>query len=308
MIWNKKGLIFENAGLHPKLFSHASNPLAIQLDDNIYRVFYSGRDAENRSSVSYFDYDFESMKIVFECNQPLISHGSENTFYSHGISIGNYYEVDGNKYLNFMGWQIPENEHWRGKIGRLLISGDLDQLTIDSKYPLLDTDTEDPISLSYPWIHYKEGIYQMWYGSTVYWDTETEEMLHIIKYAESSNADTWVRKGEAIPFILGKSQAFSRPSVIQNESGYHMWFSYRGKLKSKYRIGYAFSADGIKWECDYENIGIDISETGWDNDMICYPFVFVRENSLYMLYNGNDYGKTGIGLAVLNGLSLQNGC
>ena len=33
--------------------------------------------------------------------------------------------------------------------------------------------------------------------------------------------------------------------------------------------------------------------------MICYPFVFDYSGNRYMLYNGNEYGKTGIGLAIL---------
>ena len=37
--------------------------------------------------------------------------------------------------------------------------------------------------------------------------------------------------------------------------------------------------------------------------MIEYPFVFDHDGSRYMLYNGNGYGKTGFGLAVLEGRS-----
>jgi hypothetical protein len=33
--------------------------------------------------------------------------------------------------------------------------------------------------------------------------------------------------------------------------------------------------------------------------MIEYPFVFDHQGRRYLLYNGNDYGKTGVGLAVL---------
>ncbi len=40
---------------------------------------------------------------------------------------------------------------------------------------------------------------------------------------------------------------------------------------------------------------IDVSESGWDSEMIKYPCVFEHEGQLYMLYNGNSYGKTGIG-------------
>ena len=77
-----------------------------------------------------------------------------------------------------------------------------------------------------------------------------------------------------------------------------MWFSYRGKPGITYRIGYASSDDGIKWDLNIENAGIAISKTGWDSKMIEYPYVFLHKKQTYMLYNGNDFGKTGIGLAI----------
>ena len=33
--------------------------------------------------------------------------------------------------------------------------------------------------------------------------------------------------------------------------------------------------------------------------MICYPNVFDYNGNRYMLYNGNAYGKSGFGLAIL---------
>jgi hypothetical protein len=48
-----------------------------------------------------------------------------------------------------------------------------------------------------------------------------------------------------------------------------------------------------------DQAGIDVSDSGWDSDMICYPRVFSHVGRLYMLYNGNGYGKTGFGLAVM---------
>ena len=48
-----------------------------------------------------------------------------------------------------------------------------------------------------------------------------------------------------------------------------------------------------------EEVGVDISESGWDYEMICYPFVWEHKGEKYMLYNGNSYGKTGVGLAIL---------
>ena len=57
--------------------------------------------------------------------------------------------------------------------------------------------------------------------------------------------------------------------------------------------------DGINWERMDEKMNLSISESGWDSEMICYAYLFEHDSKLYMLYNGNGYGKTGIGLAVL---------
>jgi len=294
MKWQKLGRIFEVENIHNKLFSHASNPLALKLDETIYRIFYSSRDKQNRSSVSYFDFDMDNLKVIFQHNEPLFEHGNNNSFYPHGVSIGNVYSINDKNYILFMGWQV-EKEHWRGDIGRLeLINKKLIKINPDEVF--IKCDEEDPISLSYPWVLFDEGIYKMWYGSTITWDAGNNEMLHIIKYATSKNGINWDKHGIAIPYDIGTAQAFSRPTVIKENGIYKMWYSYRGKI---YRIGYAESSDGINWSRQDENVGIDVSESGWDGQMLCYPFVFNYKNDKCMLYNGNDYGKTGIGLAVL---------
>jgi hypothetical protein len=91
--------------------------------------------------------------------------------------------------------------------------------------------------------------------------------------------------------------AIARPCVVKTGDGYRMWYSYRGDA---YRIGYAESADGLEWERKDAEAGIDVSSEGWDSEMIEYPFVFEFGDDLFMLYNGNGYGATGIGLAVLD--------
>jgi len=126
----------------------------------------------------------------------------------------------------------------------------------------------------------------------------------VIHHAISDDGNNWYRSGLAVPYELGLVQAFSRPTVVINECGdYEMWFSFRSGSGQSYRIGYARSVDGINWILDLKNAGIDISPSGWDSEMIEYPFVFDHNGSRYMLYNGNGYGKTGFGLAVLEGSS-----
>lgn len=301
--WKKLGQIYtpEMSGRHPKLLTHAANPLPIHVAGDIYRIFYCGRDDQNRSSVGAVDIDIVQRNVITEHSTPFFEHGPVGSFYSDGISIGNCYEADGITYMLFMGWQHPSDGHWRGDIGRLIVTPEI-SLKLEDENFFLGIDSTDPVSLSYPWVQpLSESGFNMWYGSTLTWDAGNGEMLHVINHAYSADGHQWHRTGLAVPFELGRAQAFSRPTVLINKSGdFEMWFSFRGGADEKYRIGYAKSDNGKNWRLDLKNSGIDVSPTGWDSEMIEYPFVFNHNGVRYMLYNGNGYGKTGFGLAVLD--------
>jgi len=297
MNWKKLGQVYNLKSIDKYLLTHASNPLAVHLKDDIYRIFFSGRDKNNKSSVGYVDIDILKRLVVDICKETVLKYGEDDSFYSHGVSIGNIYSLNKKDYMLFMGWQIRDGGHWRGDIGRLLLENN-EKLLLNPKEAFMVCDDEDKISLSYPWVMHDEGIYKMWYGSTDDWTSSNGEMVHLIKYATSKDGNIWEKHGLAIPFEIGIAQAFSRPTVFKDNDGYHMWFSYRSGDGTKYRIGYAHSCDGFKWDRK-ENSGIDASKDGWDSEMICYPFIFEHKGKKYMLYNGNDYGKTGFGLAVL---------
>ena len=301
--WRKLGHLYCPAahGRHPALLTHAANPLPVHLHGDVYRVFYSGRDIANRSSVGAVDVDLVRREVVLDHPEPFFLRGPKGSFFADGVSIGNCYEVGGKRYMLFMGWQAPEGQQWRGDIGRLEVLPDL-TLRLDSTDPFMASDATDPLSLSYPWVMPDSGgQLRMWYGSTRAWDAGNGEMLHVIQQARSHDGHRWERLGLAIPYSLGKAQAFSRPTVLRTgPNDLAMWFSYRSGDGSKYRIGHAVSADdGGSWQLALDRAGIDVSPDGWDSEMIEYPFVLTHAGRRYMLYNGNGYGKTGFGLAVL---------
>lgn len=301
--WFKLGRLYdpEAKPRHFKLASHAANPLAVRMSGDVYRIFYSGRDAENRSSVGAVDVDIVRRKVLREHHAPFFVHGSTGSFFADGVSIGNCYDAGGVRYMLFMGWQSHTGQHWRGDIGRLVVTEDF-SLRMDRPDPLLGADRMDPISLSYPWVQENPcGGYDMWYGSTLAWDAGNGEMLHVIHHASSVDGHVWRRSGLAVPYEIGLAQAFSHPTVFRDRCGLMtMWYSYRGVAKRTYRIGAAKSQNGSVWDLDLDGSGIDVSGSGWDSEMVAYPYVFEHGGDLYMLYNGNGFGKTGFGLAILD--------
>jgi hypothetical protein len=298
--WIKQGRLYSlpEGGLHPKLKTHAANPLPVHLTGDVFRIFFCARDEQSRSSVGAVDIDIVTREVVREHLEPFFEFGPQGSFYEAGVSIGNCYQAGGRRYMLFMGWQAPQGGHWRGDIGRLLVEDDL-MLKLDADVPLLGSDEVDPVSLAYPWVmEMPGGGFRMWYPSVVSWETGNGEMVAVIKAAQSENGVQWIREGLAVPYALGQAQAFSRPTVLAGNDGYEMWFSYRSGTGQTYRIGYATSPDAVSWTLALSEAGIDVSESGWDSEMIEYPFVFEHGGQRYMLYNGNSYGKTGFGLAL----------
>jgi len=300
MRWVNRSHLYSCDGLHSKLNSHAANPLPLHLKDDIYRIYFSARDSRNRSSVGAVDFDIVERRLVKEHRTPFFTYGPSDSFYSHGVSIGNAYQVGSTWYMLFMGWQQPKGEHWFGEIGRLIVNSDF-SLSLDSNEPFFGLDKEDPISLSYPWVEKLGDQYQMWYGSTIEWDVGNDEMLHIIKSATSEDGHTWRKTGKAIPYSIGHAQAFSRPTVLaQKDMPLTMLFSYRSGDGSSYKIGSSVCAPDSKWQEVKDVSSLSAASKGWDSQMQEYPFVWQHKDQVHILYNGNDFGKSGFGIATLS--------
>ena len=171
--------------------------------------------------------------------------------------------------------------------------------------PLLDRTRDEPNFVASNCVLEDQGIYKIWYLSCTDWfkNTKTGKVTHKyhIKYAESCDGIEWNRNGKvAIDYKDSHEYAISVPRVIRDGDLYKMWFSSRGsKDVPTYRIRYAESVDGIHWSRCKNDVVLDVSDDGWDSEMVCYPFVFDHKGKRYMLYNGNRYGESGFGIATL---------
>jgi hypothetical protein len=170
-----------------------------------------------------------------------------------------------------------------------------------SDAPLLDRTSAEPYLLvASPFVLREDAGWRMWYMSGAGWELEDGKPKHYYRIYDADSVDglSWQRSGRVVVDFVEGEYAISRPSVIRDADCYRMWFASRGDV---YRICYAESIDGRAWERKAVQRGAEPSEEGWDSEMICYPHVFDHGDRRYMLYNGNGYGRTGFGLAVLEG-------
>ena len=129
------------------------------------------------------------------------------------------------------------------------------------------------------------------------WGAREESMQHVIKYAESSDGMRWERHGHvAIPLHASGEFAVARPCVLHDDGRYRMWYSRR---TPDYRMGYAESRDGLAWTRRDSDAGLAPSPGSWDGQSVEYACVFDADGERWMLYNGDDYGRAGFGLAML---------
>lgn len=299
MKWRKIGLVFCPNNHYAWMRTHAANAVAEHIDGDIYRIYFSCRDEHNRSSIGYVDIDLRKpTQVLRVSDRPILGPGPAGTFDDNGTSMGWLLRVSHRRYLYYLGWNLGVTVPWRNSIG-LAISDSVDgDFAKYSMAPVMDRGAVDPFSISYPCVLCEGDHWRMWYGSNLKWGTDQKDMAHVIKHAQSNDGIHWHRDGRvALDFKSPDEYAMSKPCVMMEQSRYRMWYSFRGRA---YRIGYAESVDGLHWERMDEQAGIAVSDSGWDSETVEYPFVFEHRGQKYMLYNGNGYGRTGFGIAVLD--------
>jgi hypothetical protein len=299
MRWRKRGLLISTPAPVSWGVSHAMVPVA-ELRENSVRVYFSARDADGRSSTGYADFDPAAPnETVRYAASPLLRPGALGAFDDSGAMGASLVDRGGRKYLYYIGWSRGVSVPFYTFVGCAVSVDGGESFSRVSLAPVVERGPHDPFLTTSPWVLVEDGLWRLWYASGTGWTREGEEPHHFynIKYAESDDGLTWRRSGvTCIDLAEASEYAIARPCVVNDGDLYRMWYSYRGDA---YRIGYAESRDGIEWERGDAEVGIDVSGDGWDSQMIEYPCVFDYGGARYMLYNGNGYGETGIGLAVL---------
>lgn len=302
MRWRKLGQVFVPDKNREWMLSHAAVPFAERLDDDLFRIYFSSRDCRNRSSTGFVVIDLKQPEKILEISEEsVLSLGDAGAFDDSGAMLSWIVENGTRRYLYYIGWNLGVTIPFRNAIG--LAVSDNSKAFVKYRGPVVDRGPVDPCFVASSCVLIDKNRWRMWYLSCEGWENIERKPRHRynLKYAESADGVNWDRKGKVcIDFKSPDEYAISRPSVLKDKEIYRMWYSYRGDA---YRIGYAESCDGMNWTRKDEEAGIGVSDSGWDSEMIEYPHVFDHRGERYMLYNGNGYGRSGFGLAVLEKIS-----
>jgi hypothetical protein len=278
--------------------TYTSNPVAYHLHGSLFRIYFNSRDTMNRSEVWSVDFDLQAMQIVESSLKVQLDYrGKFPQYCQNGISLGSVFTLSNERFIGFMGWYVPHRKHWVGEIGRLRIDSEFNLELFDSS-PWIGISPDDPVSLSYPAVQEVKGGSDIWYGTTRTWDAGNGEMLHTLERSHLDHYGAITKTQAVVPYQLGEAQAFSRPSLI-NAGGVTLFsYSFRGN-QNKYQIAVrTMEAIGESVEFGEPSV-FSPGQIAWENEMVEYPYMVQYQGKIFMLYNGNSFGKSGIGLAEI---------
>jgi hypothetical protein len=317
MKWKKLGKIFDPTQykLPNECIQFAQSPQALVFD-NFVRIYFSTRSVDKnnkkyRSHIAFVDMHKNLRDVITVSDKTVIALGGLGCFDEHGIFPMNVVRHGDAIYGYTCGWNRRVSVSVDTAIG-LAISHD-NGLTFEriGNGPVLAATMREPCLVGDGFVKVIDGMFHMWYifgtGWKRYSPVAVPDRQYKIGHAISSDGINWLKE-EALQIIqdkLGPDESQALPTVIEIDERHHMFFCYRQSFDFRensgrsYRVGHAWSDDLVNWTRDDENPLLDVTPDDWDADMLCYPHVFECDSKIYLLYNGNEFGRYGFGLAVL---------
>ncbi len=298
MKWTKKGSIFRPDPEFPWMKTYAWAPTAEQIDDDIFKVYFGGRNADNMTQTGWFTFNINNPETVLDISrEPILKLGPLGSFDDSLILSCAVVNHDDKKYLYYVGWM-------QGKRVRYYPALDWPYLPTTGKRfknihgAMIERSDNDPYGMASPFVLYDNGTWHLWYASYRRWELRGDEPWphYEIRYARSTDGVNWACRNRR---CIGSEdqEAVARPYILKEDGVFKMWYCYRIKY-GNYTIGYAESVNAEDWELMPDKVGIELSDSGPDSLMMAYPCVFNHRGKKYMLYNGNNFGEEGICMAV----------
>lgn len=303
MNWSKKGLIYCPDGVVDWKNQFAMLPTPLLLSNGILRIFVGICDKNNVGRIGYVDVNPSNPSEIIEVSEtPILDIGMKGAFDDNGVVPISILRHNGKVYLYYIGFQLGVNVPYYMFCGLAISEDEGKTFERYSRSPILDRINDELYARCGVNVIKHNGKFRMWYiGSYQEGWVESQgklRPLYIMKVCESMDGIHWSKPVQCMDYKNEDEHGFGRPFVWVSDGIYKMYYSIRTYSRGYY-IGYAESEDGVHWNRKDDEVGITLSQEGWDSQNISYPFLYSYNGNTYMLYNGNGCGKSGFGYAEL---------
>lgn len=300
MRWRKLGLLYAPDGRQEWAQSHAMIPTPLSLSDDILRIYCSHLDRDSVGRIGYLDVKpSEPTRLLKVAQSPVLDIGEPGAFDDNGVVPCCIVPTNGSFHLYYSGFQLQRKIPYTILSGIAVSESGAGPFRRALRVPVLDRTDGELFFRAVPFVMQEQGRWRMWYIGGDAWVHADGKALptYSLRHLESDDGVRWTgRSTECLAPDRPDEIGFGRPFIIRDGPVYRMWYSVR--RTSGYRIGYATSPDGLRWTRRDDEAGIACADSGWDSEMICFSAVVRAEDRWVMFYNGNGYGRTGVGVAV----------
>lgn len=312
--WKKVGHVYEANEESDFAYSHGKSRAIIAIDDFIraYTICYSRPTSDGliSSRTYYVDLDRQNLtKIIGRGSAPIMDLGGLGEFDEHGV-MGECVVRRGDElWMYYDGWSRKSSVPYEWSIGLAISRDGGGTYKKHGRGPILSPSYSEPFLFASPFVLPIEagGKWHMWYLGGDSWkldDSGKPYAIYTLKHATSFDGISWIRESVQCVKSVVDEECQAGPTVFAMNGLYHMIFSHRSAKRNNtrtqgYRLGHAVSTDLLHWERVDEAMSFEGKMSTWDSEMICYPQVVEIDNRFYLFYSGNEYGRTGFGVAEL---------
>ena len=299
--WKKLGLIHRPLG-KGMLNTHCMLPTPLVLDDCV-RVFFASCDRDLRGRIYYVDLDRNDPRIILKTSSShVLDIGKPGSFDADGVNPCSIVKHNGLLHLYYVGWQrFHDYERPYTLFSGLAISKDNgESFQRHNDQPILMPFEGETCFRTAPLVHLHENTWTMLYiGGDKFIDSKNGRKLPLYELRQINSDDgiSWTSESSLIrkPNYSEGEIGFGRPFIWQEGGQTVMYLSRR--LESGYYLIKGIKNPKGQWNFNNEEV-IPRSKQGWDSEMICFSSIFCADNKEYLLYNGNNFGRDGFGMAI----------
>lgn len=305
MKWVKKGLIYCPNGVADDWKNNSFlTPQPFLLNDEIIRIYGAFRDINGIARIGYVDVNSANpSQIISISEKPVLDIGQDGCFDDNGIILGDVLKIDDKVYMFYVAFQHVQKAKFYAFSGLALSRDGGNTFERVKRTPVMDRTEEGVFGRCIHSVIYDKtrSVFRVWYSVIYKWTyiNDIPYPTYDIKYIESADGIHFPDEGVQCVKCNSNEYRIGRPKVsIVGKDKYEMRYT-SDTYSKEYISGYAESSDGVHW-IRKDSLGwLTKSETGFDDEMACYPVVFYSHYGTYMFYDGNGMGKTGFGYAEL---------
>lgn len=290
--WHRSVLLEPSSGVW-WMESHVG-AACLQWEGSTGTALIGGRAADNRSRLGLVTLGLErgALQVLGVSAEPVLEVGDHSSFYRDGVSYPWRFQLDGEHKLLFTGWTRHRGSFqnhlglavWEPGFGRW----------IPAPGPLFPDERIGTGSSCFFSDQKGPGLLVTRFSGWLISGAKSIPQYDVW-IARLTRGSTWQLQKPLDGLDLTSRQSVARPAVLQVGEENFLWLSLR--CENAYTL-IGGRLEGNRFVRDAQ---LDIPpslESAWDSEMTEYAAPAIAGERLLALYNGNGFGKTGLGYAM----------